>query len=232
MSAPDMSSLAAAGVIHKGVQEEAAFAFHTGCFRKNKYSENGRLAIKCSRFPSSFLGFGFTGTFTSSERPKGAFQWWFLGKIVSTQKRSNKTKGIRVFVFVHSKCFFFCEKQAKHSVACTKGILVCGSFWAWIQELTGHQEPGPVLLLLFYTLKETKAVQWRFTAMFTANIICVADTLTGHYLKSTGTHLRCRKLVWKFIWFLWNPLPLFQTPENLLGTKKVKDCRAHNNTYS
>lgn len=74
MSAPDMSSLAAAGVIHKGrVQEEAAFTFHTGCFRKNKYSENGWLAIKFSRFPSSFLGFGFTSTFIGSEHPKGAF---------------------------------------------------------------------------------------------------------------------------------------------------------------
>lgn len=49
------------------------------------------------------------------------------------------------------------------------------------------------------------------------------NTLLDHDFNNTGTYLCCRKLVWKFIRFFWNPLPLLQTPENLENQKKECD---------
>lgn len=47
------------------------------------------------------------------------------------------------------------------------------------------------------------------------------NTLLDYDISNAGTYLCCRKLVWKFIRFFWNPLPLLQTPENLENKKRV-----------
>lgn len=50
-------------------------------------------------------------------------------------------------------------------------------------------------------------------------------TFWDHLLCNIGhsdPHLCSRKLIRKFIRFLWNPLPLLQTPQNLIKTKRKK----------
>lgn len=51
-------------------------------------------------------------------------------------------------------------------------------------------------------------------------------TFWDHLLCNIGhsdPHLCSRKLIRKFIRFLWNPLPLLQTPQNLIRTKRKKE---------
>lgn len=57
------------------------------------------------------------------------------------------------------------------------------------------------------------------TERFTAEVmplVPVCCTVLLYYYTRVGSHLCCRKLVWEFIWLLWNPLPLLQTPQDLL----------------
>lgn len=64
-------------------------------------------------------------------------------------------------------------------------------------------------------------VQFNWLSAVLKNTAGLIEMQLTEYLISTATvtHLCCRKLIWEFVGFFWNPLPLLQTPENL-GNKK------------
>lgn len=60
-----------------------------------------------------------------------------------------------------------------------------------------------------------------FTRKLSDCSFCVVEPFSYKTAPSrSDTHLCSRKLIRKFIRFLRNPLPLLQTPQNLLGTMK------------
>lgn len=77
----------------------------------------------------------------------------------------------------------------------------------------------------------TKAKVWMYgiKKKKKCRIICIHKKGNN---SSTGTHLCCRKSVWQFIWFLWNPLPLLQTPENLHKISGGKKETLHHTEHS